>query len=118
LDEFLVEPAYTPGEYVSDGVGRSLNVVLQIELVDFGATREYSKVFMDNWARLLGAAAEDDREGCVHWSLKLGYLTGDENEVRLCAACSYSILITGVLDNARRACAVDDDAGDAVQGGD
>ena len=55
---------------------------LQIELVDFGATREYSKEFMDNWARLLGAAAADDRQGCVEWSLKLGYLTGEENEVR------------------------------------
>lgn len=55
----------------------------QVELVDFGATREYSKEFMDDWARLLGAGAADDREGCVHWSLKLGYLTGDENETML-----------------------------------
>jgi aarF domain-containing kinase len=49
--------------------------------VDFGATREYTKEFMDNWLNLLKAAAEDDRDGCVEWSLKLGYLTGKENEV-------------------------------------
>ncbi|EPQ56068.1 hypothetical protein GLOTRDRAFT_41127, partial [Gloeophyllum trabeum ATCC 11539] len=55
----------------------------QVELVDFGATREYSKEFMDNWLHLLQAAASEDREACIDWSLKLGYLTGEENEVML-----------------------------------
>ncbi|TFK47175.1 ABC1-domain-containing protein [Heliocybe sulcata] len=55
----------------------------QVELVDFGATREYSKEFMDNWLRLLLAAASEDREACIDSSLKLGYLTGEENEVML-----------------------------------
>jgi hypothetical protein len=36
---------------------------------------------MDNWFRLLLAAAQQDREGCLRWSLELGYLTGDENDV-------------------------------------
>ena len=36
---------------------------------------------MDNWLRLLLAAAEQDREGCLRWSLELGYLTGEENDV-------------------------------------
>jgi aarF domain-containing kinase len=54
----------------------------KIELVDFGATREYSKEFMDNWLRLLQAAASEDKHACIEWSLKLGYLTGEENEVR------------------------------------
>lgn len=53
----------------------------QIELIDFGATREYSKEFIDNWLRLLQAAASDNRQACVEWSLKVGYLTGQENEV-------------------------------------
>lgn len=53
----------------------------KVELVDFGATREYSQKFMDNWLRLLQAAADEDREACVHWSLQVGYLTGDENDV-------------------------------------
>jgi len=52
-----------------------------VELVDFGATRSYSSAFMDNWLRLLLAAAQQDREGCLHWSLKLGYLTGEENDI-------------------------------------
>ena len=37
---------------------------------------------MDNWMHLLQAAAADDRDACIAWSLKLGYLTGAENEVR------------------------------------
>ena len=51
--------------------------------MDFGATREYSKAFIDSWLRLLQAAASDDRDACVEWSRKLGYLTGEENDVRL-----------------------------------
>ncbi|KAJ7468745.1 ABC1-domain-containing protein [Mycena latifolia] len=55
----------------------------RVELVDFGATREYSKAFIDDWLRLLQAAARDDRTACIEWSLKLGYLTGEENQVML-----------------------------------
>ena len=55
----------------------------QGELVDFGATRSYSHAFMDNWLRLLLAAAGQDHEGCLRWSLELGYLTGEENDVSL-----------------------------------
>ena len=37
--------------------------------------------FMDLWLRLLLAAEQQDREGCLRWSLELGYLTGKENDV-------------------------------------
>jgi aarF domain-containing kinase len=56
--------------------------VLQLSLVDFGATREYKKEFMDNWLRLLQAAAFEDRTACAELSRSLGYLTGEEHEVR------------------------------------
>lgn len=52
----------------------------QVELVDFGATRTYSAPFMDNWLRLLRAAAAADYDACVEASLALGYLTGEEEE--------------------------------------
>lgn len=65
---------------------------MQIELVDFGATREYSKEFMDNWLRLLKAAASEDRDACIEWSLKLGYLTGEENEVGFISTLSCIVL--------------------------
>jgi len=55
-------------------------IIRQVELVDFGATRTYSKEFMDNWFSLLQAAASGDRQACIDWSLKLGYITGGENE--------------------------------------
>ncbi|KAK0235722.1 ABC1-domain-containing protein [Armillaria nabsnona] len=55
----------------------------RIGLVDFGATRSYSKEFMDGWLRLLQAAASDDWDACVEWSLKVGYLTGQENQMML-----------------------------------
>ncbi|RDB23565.1 Atypical kinase COQ8, mitochondrial [Hypsizygus marmoreus] len=65
----------------------------QVELVDFGATREYSKEFMDSWLRLLQAAASEDRDACVEWSLKLGYLTGEENQIMLDAHVNSMILL-------------------------
>jgi len=52
----------------------------QIELIDFGATREYSKSFIDKWMHVLQAAVAEDKDACVHWSRELGYLTGEESE--------------------------------------
>jgi len=53
----------------------------RLQLIDFGASREYSKGFMDGWYRLLTATLKGDREVMRVESEKLGYLTGDENEV-------------------------------------
>ena len=53
----------------------------QVELVDFGASREYSREFIDNWFGLLDAAVSGDRQACIDWSLRLGYITGQENKV-------------------------------------
>ncbi|KAJ7715262.1 ABC1-domain-containing protein [Mycena metata] len=67
----------------------------QLALVDFGATRAYSKEFMDGWLRLLDAAATDDRDACVEWSRKVGYLTGEESEEMLTAhVTSLALLAT------------------------
>ncbi|KAH8831183.1 ABC1-domain-containing protein [Flagelloscypha sp. PMI_526] len=67
----------------------------QINLIDFGATREYSKEFMESWFHLLHAAANNDRDGCIEWSLKVGYLTGAENETMLDAhVTSMTLLAT------------------------
>ncbi|TFK83858.1 ABC1-domain-containing protein [Polyporus arcularius HHB13444] len=65
----------------------------RVELVDFGATREYSKEFIDNWLHLLSAAVAEDRDACVEWSLKLGYLTGQENDVMLDAHVRSMVLL-------------------------
>ncbi|KAH9476782.1 Protein ABC1-like protein, mitochondrial [Psilocybe cubensis] len=65
----------------------------QVELVDFGATRTYSKEFMDSWLALLQAAAVGDRDTCIDWSRKVGYLTGEENEVMLNAHVNSMTLL-------------------------
>lgn len=52
----------------------------KIELIDFGATREYDKDFMDDWLCMLRAAIGGQREECVKWSEKVGYLTGKETD--------------------------------------
>ncbi|PWY98904.1 ABC1-domain-containing protein [Testicularia cyperi] len=52
----------------------------RIQLIDFGATREYSKQFMDDWLRMLQAAVRGDHVECIEWSRKVGYLTGQESE--------------------------------------
>ncbi|KAJ8586296.1 hypothetical protein M405DRAFT_864710 [Rhizopogon salebrosus TDB-379] len=59
-----------------------LPVELKVTTVDFGATREYKKEFMDDWLRLQPAASED-RTTCAEVSRSLGYLTGEENEIIL-----------------------------------
>ncbi|KAF7326442.1 Atypical kinase COQ8, mitochondrial [Mycena sanguinolenta] len=65
----------------------------RVELVDFGATRAYDKAFIDDWLRLLQAAALEDRAACIEWSLKLGYLTGEESQLMLDAHVDSIVLL-------------------------
>ncbi|CAE7182653.1 unnamed protein product [Rhizoctonia solani] len=67
----------------------------QLELIDFGASREYSKEFMDDWFELLSAAVREDRDACVEYSLKLGYLTGEESQ-EMIDAHVRSVTLLGV----------------------
>ncbi|KAL1408280.1 hypothetical protein Q8F55_005086 [Vanrija albida] len=53
----------------------------KIQLIDFGASRAYTKEFMDGWYRLLQAALDGDREVMKTESVALGYLTGEEADV-------------------------------------
>lgn len=53
----------------------------QIVLVDFGATRAYTKNFIANYKALMLAAIDEKRQDCLDISRDLGYLTGQENEV-------------------------------------
>lgn len=53
----------------------------RIYLLDFGATREYSNDFVDKYIHVIRAAANNDREGVLHWSRRLKFLTGYETKV-------------------------------------
>lgn len=52
----------------------------KIELLDFGASIEYSKKFISDYANLLRAGVKRDAEAVEKYSKKLGYLTGMESQ--------------------------------------
>ena len=52
-------------------------------LIDFGATRSYSKSFVDKYLRIVWAAANKNKEELLYYSQQVGFLTGDENEIML-----------------------------------
>ncbi|OAX81871.1 Atypical/ABC1/ABC1-A protein kinase [Emergomyces africanus] len=51
----------------------------KLELLDFGASRDYPASFISTYLRVLQAASRNDREACRDLSIKLGYLTGFES---------------------------------------
>ncbi len=52
-------------------------------LIDFGATREFPKDFVDGYLRIVWASANCDEETLMKQSRKMGFLTGEENELML-----------------------------------
>jgi aarF domain-containing kinase len=50
-----------------------------VGLIDFGATREYSKSFVDGYLRIVWASANRDEDTLMEISKSMGFLTGDEN---------------------------------------
>ncbi|KAK9147173.1 hypothetical protein Sjap_007076 [Stephania japonica] len=54
-----------------------------INLIDFGAARDYPKRFVDNYLKMVIACANCDRDGVIEMSLRLGFLTGKESEIML-----------------------------------
>jgi aarF domain-containing kinase len=57
----------------------------KLELLDFGASREYPDEFILTYSRLLAAASRSDKETVKNLSLELGYLTGHESQAMLSA---------------------------------
>ena len=53
----------------------------KIELLDFGASRDFPNRFVDPYIALLEAAADSNEERCLDLSVQLGYLTGHESRV-------------------------------------
>ncbi|GAA5840364.1 hypothetical protein JCM11251_006707 [Rhodosporidiobolus azoricus] len=52
----------------------------KLELIDFGATREYSTTFVTRYRQLLEASIEQDEDAAIRLSRELGYFTGEENQ--------------------------------------
>ncbi|KAH6686228.1 nuclear protein Es2-domain-containing protein [Plectosphaerella plurivora] len=53
----------------------------KLELLDFGASREFPEAFVTQYVQLLAAASRSDREALRDLSESLGYLTGHESKV-------------------------------------
>ncbi|XP_045509866.1 atypical kinase COQ8B, mitochondrial isoform X3 [Colias croceus] len=53
----------------------------QLVLLDFGATREYSKEFMDQYIEIINAASEGDRDAILQMSRDMKFLTGYESKL-------------------------------------
>lgn len=49
-----------------------------INLIDFGASREYSEDFVTRYMKVVWAASNGDRQTVLDESIALGFLTGDE----------------------------------------
>ncbi|KAG7341477.1 ABC1 family-domain containing protein [Nitzschia inconspicua] len=52
-------------------------------LIDFGATREFPKSFVDGYLRIVWASANRDEAVLMAQSHKMNFLTGEENETML-----------------------------------
>jgi aarF domain-containing kinase len=66
----------------------------RMNLIDFGACREYPKSFVDEYLRVVYHAAQRDYQGVIESSRKLGFLTGDESET-MNKAHADAVMIVG-----------------------
>lgn len=65
----------------------------RIQLLDFGASREFPARFVTPYIKLLIAAAARDRDACKRFSIELGYLTGAESKAMLDAHVDSILVI-------------------------
>lgn len=64
-----------------------------INLIDFGAARDYPKHFVDNYLRMVLACANRDKENVIQMSCRLGFLTGMESQIMLDAHTEAGFLV-------------------------
>jgi aarF domain-containing kinase len=64
-----------------------------VGLLDFGATRDFPKAFVDDYLRLVWAAANGDRETIREVSLRVGFLTGHESKAMLNAHIESGLVV-------------------------
>ncbi|PSC71114.1 aarF domain-containing kinase 4 [Micractinium conductrix] len=64
-----------------------------INLIDFGAAKDYSPHFVSDYLRMVRACADRDRPEVIERSTSLGFLTGDESAVMLDAHVEAGIMV-------------------------
>ncbi len=50
-------------------------------MIDFGAAREFDKIFIDNYIKIIHGAAMNDKEIVLKFSREIGFLNGEENNL-------------------------------------
>ncbi|GFP93642.1 aarf domain-containing protein kinase 4 [Phtheirospermum japonicum] len=73
-----------------------------INLIDFGAARDYPKHFVDDYLRMVVACANSDKEAVIEMSRRLGFLTGMESEVMIDAHVQAGFYCRAAILQARR----------------
>ena len=53
----------------------------KINLIDFGAARRFDKSFVDNYMKIVHAAAINDKDTLLEYSKRIGFLNGLENQI-------------------------------------
>lgn len=66
----------------------------RIGLCDFGASRSFARSFVDDYLRVVAAAARRDAAGVLEHSTALGFLTGDESP-RMRDVHAAAVLVLG-----------------------
>ncbi|GAB2225302.1 hypothetical protein Droror1_Dr00006094 [Drosera rotundifolia] len=64
-----------------------------INLIDFGAARDYPKRFVDDYLRMVLACGNRDRDTVLEMSRRLGFLTGMEADVMLDAHVQAGFIV-------------------------
>ena len=67
-----------------------------INLIDFGAARQYSKKFVDGYMKLVWAAANEDRQTILEISKDLGFITGDETSEFINGTTIFLLLLLSI----------------------
>lgn len=68
----------------------------RLTLIDFGATRFYTRQFMDNYLKVIMAATENNRDLVQKLSIEMGFLTGYESQAMMTAHVD-AVMILGEL---------------------
>ena len=64
-----------------------------MNLLDLGAGRGFEDGFLDSYMHVIWGAKESDREAILHYSHKIGFLTGDENKEMLNAQYTGTMIV-------------------------
>ncbi|KAK1356720.1 protein ABC transporter 1, mitochondrial [Heracleum sosnowskyi] len=75
------------GNFLYDENKRTIN------LIDFGAARDYPKRFVDDYLRMVLACANKDKETVIEMSQRLGFLTGMESDIMLDAHVQAGFIV-------------------------